>query len=77
MKKDLTTVLGFLFLIASCIMFAAFIYLSTSGEDAGMFKNYEIAGLAVTGTTLIILPQSKLVEIKVKFWDAVIKRINK
>ena len=77
MKRDLSTILGFLFLIASCIMFVAFIYLTTKGEDAAMFKNYEIAGLAVTGTTLIILPQSKLVEIKVKFWDAIIKRINK
>lgn len=77
MKKDTTTILGFIFVIGAIIVTLGDQWLSMNPEYTFELVGWQVLSVLGAGMCLIVVPQNKMVNMLVRLWDAIVKRISK
>jgi hypothetical protein len=74
-RRDITTILGFVFFGASIMLFGLYMYMAYQHKEVVGLKSYHIWGTAIMGLTLIIMPQEDIINLIKSFWKAVLKKV--
>lgn len=75
MKSNISTWLGVLIFLYASMLFFLLIYADIKDEALLSVKWSYSLWTAIAGLSLVVLPQKTMVEIFVKFWNAVIKKV--
>ena len=76
MKKDTTTILGFMFVAGASIATFGDMYLSTNPDYTFELIGWHVLTVLGFGMTLIVVPQKKMVELIVFAFKSIIKKFT-